>query len=169
MPITCIQAPWSNPAWQASRAPGAPVWVLPPAATFLPPGCWVFLEESVWPLHPVPNLQSKVMLGPRVSLHPVTSSPTCHLPGGVQGLIPARNRGQSPAGGCWLSLWECRLEAGSLPCCKLEQDPVSSADSPLGNGCTFYSLSSLCSHCPLEWLPTLEDSVCAGMEQWEGH
>lgn len=63
----------------------------------------------------------------------------------------ARNRGQSPAGGCWLSHRESRLGAGSLPSrCKLEQDPVSSADSPLGNGCNFWSFSPLCSHCPPE-------------------
>lgn len=133
-----------------SRASGARVWVLPPAAAFLPPDCWVLLEEPVWSLHPVPNLQSKLALGPLVSLHPVTSSPACHLPRGVQGCaahgrslpVPlARKGGQSPAGGCWLSPWESRLGAGSLPWCKLEQDPVSSADSPLGNGCNFWSFS----------------------------
>lgn len=136
-PSPLTQAPWSNPAWQASRASGARLWVLPPPpAAFLPPGCCVFLEESLWSLHPVPNLQSKLALGPLLSLHPVTSSPACHLPRcprPIPACPPARKGGQSPAGGCWLSPWESRLGAGSLPWCQLEQDPVRSADFPLGN------------------------------------
>lgn len=136
-PSPLTQAPWSNPAWQASRASGARLWVLPPPpAAFLPPGCCVFLEESLWSLHPVPNLQSKLALGPLLSLHPVTSSPACHLPRcprPIPACPPARKGGQSPAGGCWLSPWESRLGVGSLPWCQLEQDPVRSADFPLGN------------------------------------
>lgn len=181
-----IHAPWSKPAWQARRAFwGSGSGCLSPLIAFLLLDGWVLLEEPVWSLQPVPNLQGKSALGPIVSLHPhpVTSSPACRLPRGAQGRgahraslpvpqarpeAPAGRRGQSRALGCQLPPWESGLGAGSLSWCKSGQDPASSADSPLGNGCHSHLSRFLASMLPLSsrthpWLPALRDPVSWGM------
>lgn len=54
---------------------------------------------------------------------------------------PSGQRGQRWVVGRWLPPWVSELGAGSFTWCESGQDPDSSTDSPLGNGCRFPSIS----------------------------
>lgn len=127
-----------------------------PLVAFLLPDGWVLLGEPVWSLHPVPNLQSKLALGPLVSLHPVTSSPARHLLRRVRGHAAHRGSLPAPRGRAQSSERAERDRAGLLGAgcprgspgweqvaslgVKSVLDLASSADSPLGKGCHFPSI-----------------------------